>query len=81
MAHKAIQYTDVNAIASDGWYLLARKEHYAGDLERASDYYRRADDARGGAERGFLPAKFGVAQLSVLKNDLGEAKLRLEKMI
>jgi len=28
-----------------------------------------------------LPAKFGGAQLSVLKNDLGEAKLRLEKMI
>ncbi|KAL2137341.1 hypothetical protein VTI74DRAFT_3281 [Chaetomium olivicolor] len=81
LAHKAIQYTDVNNIASDGWYLLARKEHYAGDLERASDYYRRADDARGGTERGFLPAKFGVAQLSVLKNDLGEAKLRLEKMI
>ncbi|KAK0622896.1 hypothetical protein B0T14DRAFT_426322 [Immersiella caudata] len=81
LAHKAIQYTDVNAIASDGWYLLARKEHWAGDMERASDYYRRADDARGGAERGYLPAKFGVAQLSVLKNDLGEAKLRLEKMI
>ncbi|KAK3357692.1 hypothetical protein B0T25DRAFT_539904 [Lasiosphaeria hispida] len=81
LAHKAIQYTDVNAIASDGWYLLARKEHYAGDVEHASDYYRRADDARGGAERGFLPAKFGAAQLSVLKNDLGEAKLRLEKMI
>jgi len=81
LAHKAIQYTDVNAIASDGWYLLARKEHYAGDTERASDYYRRADDARGGVERGYLPAKFGVAQLSVMKNDLGEAKLRLEKMI
>ncbi|KAF7558669.1 hypothetical protein G7046_g5494 [Stylonectria norvegica] len=81
LAHKAIQYTDVNAIASDGWYLLARKEHYSGDADRASDYYRRADDARGGAETGHLPAKFGVAQLSVLKNDLGEAKLRLEKMI
>ncbi|KAL2270438.1 hypothetical protein VTJ83DRAFT_2622 [Remersonia thermophila] len=81
LAHKAIQYTDVNAIASDGWYLLARKAHYDGDLDRAADYYRRADDARGGAERGYLPAKFGVAQLSVLKNDLGEAKLRLEKMI
>jgi RNA polymerase-associated protein CTR9 len=81
LAHKAIQYTDVNAVASDGWYLLARKEHYDGNLDRASDYYRRADDARGGTERGFLPAKFGVAQLSVIKNDLGEAKLRLEKMI
>jgi RNA polymerase-associated protein CTR9 len=81
LAHKAIQYTDVNAIASDGWYLLARKEHYAGNEEKASDYYRRADDARGGADNGYLPAKFGVAQLSVMKNDLGEAKLRLEKMI
>jgi RNA polymerase-associated protein CTR9 len=81
LAHKAIQYTDVNAIASDGWYLLARKAHYDGDLERAADYYRRADDARGGTERGYLPAKFGVAQLSVIKNDLGEAKLLLEKMI
>lgn len=81
LAHKAIQYTDVNAIASDGWYLLARKAHYNGDIEEASDYYRRADDARGGTDTGYLPAKFGVAQLSVLKNDRGEAKLRLEKMI
>jgi RNA polymerase-associated protein CTR9 len=81
LAHKAIQYTDVNAIASDGWYLLAKKEHYHGNSNRASDYYRRADDARGGADLGYLPAKFGVAQLSVLQNDLGEAKLRLEKMI
>ncbi|KAG5984300.1 hypothetical protein E4U55_005363 [Claviceps digitariae] len=81
LAHKAIQYTDVNAIASDGWYLLARKAHYNGDTEKANDYYRRADDARGGTDTGYLPAKFGVAQLSVLNNDLGEAKLRLEKMI
>ncbi|KAI8634566.1 hypothetical protein F5Y19DRAFT_117150 [Xylariaceae sp. FL1651] len=81
LANKAIQYTDVNAIASDGWYLLARKEHYGGNVETATDYYRRADEARGGLERGYLPAKFGVAQLSVLNNDLGEAKLRLEKII
>jgi len=81
LAHKAIQYTDVNAIASDGWYLLARKEHYEGNINQASDFYRRADDARGGTERGYLPAKFGAAQLSVLRNDLGEAKLQLEKMI
>ncbi|KAK0124424.1 hypothetical protein ONS95_015054 [Cadophora gregata] len=81
LAHKAIQYTDVNAIASDGWYLLARKEHYEDDYERAADYYRRADEARGGADRGYLPAKFGAAQLSVLKSDFGEAKLRLEKII
>ncbi|XXH04732.1 hypothetical protein Hte_011154 [Hypoxylon texense] len=81
LANKAIQYTDVNAIASDGWYLLARKEHFSGNVDTAADYYRRADEARGGLERGYLPAKFGVAQLSVLNNDLGEAKLRLEKII
>ncbi|KAI0013711.1 tetratricopeptide [Xylariaceae sp. FL0662B] len=81
LANKAIQYTDVNAIASDGWYLLARKEHFSGNVETATNYYRRADEARGGLERGYLPAKFGVAQLSVLSNDLGEAKLRLEKII
>ncbi|KAJ4158282.1 uncharacterized protein LMH87_008815 [Akanthomyces muscarius] len=81
LAHKAIQYTDVNAIASDGWYVLARKAHYNGDTENANDFYRRADDARGGTDTGYFPAKFGAAQLSVVKNDLGEAKLRLEKMI
>ncbi|KXJ97514.1 hypothetical protein Micbo1qcDRAFT_156418, partial [Microdochium bolleyi] len=81
LANKAIQYTDVNAIASDGWYLLARKEHSNGNTELAADYYRRADEARGGVDRGYLPAKFGLAQLSVLNNDLGEAKLRLEKIV
>lgn len=81
LAHKAIQYTDVNAIASDGWYLLARKEHYSDNYEVAKDYYGRADEARGGVDRGFLPAKFGAAQLAVLKDDHGEAKLRLEKII
>ncbi|KAI4591631.1 hypothetical protein KJ359_012748 [Pestalotiopsis sp. 9143b] len=81
LSNKALQYTDVNNIASDSWYHLARKEHVEGNIDKATDYYRRADEARGGLERGYLPAKFGVAQLSVLNNDLGEAKLRLEKMI
>ncbi|PHH53530.1 Tetratricopeptide repeat protein 1 [Ceratocystis fimbriata CBS 114723] len=81
LAHKAIQYTDINAIASDGWYLLAKKEHYNNNLSLSSDYYRRADEARGGGDRGYLPAKFGAAQIAVMRNDLGEAKLRLEKMI
>lgn len=80
LAHKAIQYTDVNAIASDGWYLLARQEHKSGDLDSASGHYKRADDARGGDQRGYLPAKFGQAQLLVLKNDLPGARYHLEKM-
>ncbi|KAH7360106.1 putative RNA polymerase II transcription elongation factor [Rhexocercosporidium sp. MPI-PUGE-AT-0058] len=81
LSNKAIQYTDLSIIASDGWYLLGRQEHYAGNLDRASDCYRRADDARGGSNSGYLPAKFGAAQLFILQNDTGEAKLRLEKMI
>jgi RNA polymerase-associated protein CTR9 len=48
LARKAIEQTDVNAIASDGWYLLARKEHNLGEVQKASDYYNRADQARGG---------------------------------
>jgi len=81
LSNKAIQYTDLNIIASDGWYLLGQKEHYTGSLDRASDCYRRADDARGGANNGYIVAKFGAAQLLVLQNDIGEAKLRLEKMV
>lgn len=80
LANKAISYTDVNAIASDGWYLLARQEHRAGDLDRAHSHYTRADDARGGDQGGYLPAKFGQAQLLVLKNDLPGARYHLEKM-
>ena len=81
LARKAIELTDVNAIASDGWYLLARKEHYNGDYARASEYYLKADQARGGDERGYLPAKFGAAQVKVLQQDLDGAKFRLEKII
>ncbi|EOO04401.1 putative tetratricopeptide repeat protein 1 protein [Phaeoacremonium minimum UCRPA7] len=81
LAHKAIQFTDVNAIASDGWYLLARKEHINGDVERAKEFYKRADDARGGDERGYLPAKFGIAQLAVLKNEMGDARYHLDRII
>ena len=81
LARRAIEYTDVNGIASDGWYLLARKDHYEGDMSRASDEYAKADQARGGDERGFLPAKFGAAQLKVLMHDLDGAKFRLEKIV
>ncbi|KAH6720479.1 putative RNA polymerase II transcription elongation factor [Leptodontidium sp. MPI-SDFR-AT-0119] len=81
LSNKAIQYTDLSVIASDGWYLLGRKEHYTGNRGRASDCYRRADDARGGSNSGYLPAKFGAAQLLILQNNTGEAKLRLEKMV
>ncbi|KAH9842239.1 tetratricopeptide repeat protein 1-like [Teratosphaeria destructans] len=81
LARRAIEQTDVNAVASDGWYLLARKEHYEGDMAKAADYYAKADQARGGDERGHLPAKFGAAQLKTLMKDFDGAKFRLEKMI
>lgn len=81
LARRAIEHTDVNAIASDGWYLLARKDHYEGDLAKAQEHYSKADQARGGDERGYLPAKFGVAQLKTLMGDYDGAKFRLEKMV
>ncbi|TKA68751.1 hypothetical protein B0A49_07027 [Cryomyces minteri] len=81
LARRAIESTDVNAIASDGWYLLARKEHYQNEVSKASDYYLKADQARGGDDKGYTPAKFGAAQLRVLMQDYDGAKFRLEKLI
>ncbi|SMY26823.1 unnamed protein product [Zymoseptoria tritici ST99CH_1A5] len=81
LAKRAIERTDVGTIASDGWYLLARKDHYEGDLVKAQEHYSKADQARGGDDKGFLPAKFGVAQLKTLMNDYDGAKFRLEKMV
>lgn len=81
LARRAIELTDVNATASDGWYLLARKEHYDGDIAKASEYYLKADQARGGDDRGYIPAKFGMAQIRVLMQDFDGAKFRLEKLI
>lgn len=81
LARKAIELTDVMPIASDGWYLLARKEHYDGDPAKASEYYNRSDQARGGADQGYLPAKFGAVQMQVKNKDYDGAKFRLEKII
>ncbi|KAL9608745.1 MAG: hypothetical protein Q9167_006434 [Letrouitia subvulpina] len=83
LARKAIELTDVNAIASDGWYLLARREHYQDvpDLSKANDLYSKADLARGGGDRGYLPARFGMVQIQVLLQDYDGAKFRLEKIV
>lgn len=83
LARKAIEFTDVNAVASDGWYLLARKEHHQQppELQKAFDYYNRADNARGGGDRGFPPAKFGAAQIQILNGNSDDAKFRVEKII
>lgn len=80
LARQAIELTDVTAIASDGWYLLARREHYGNDFQRATEYYNKADQARGGDDAGHLPAKFGIAQLKALSKDYAGAKFRLEKI-
>jgi RNA polymerase-associated protein CTR9 len=81
VSRRAIELTDVNDIASDGWYHLARKEHQSDNLDKAMDYYRRSDMARGGDDRGYIPAKFGSAQVRVLKQDYDGAKFRLEKIL
>ncbi|KAK3053848.1 protein required for normal CLN1 and CLN2 G1 cyclin expression [Extremus antarcticus] len=81
LARRAIELTDINAIASDGWYLLALQAHYEGSLDKAAECYQKADQARGGDEKGFAPAKFGAAQLRVLGGDISAAKFRLEKIV
>ncbi|KAK5135911.1 hypothetical protein LTR08_004369 [Meristemomyces frigidus] len=81
LATRAVERTDVNATASDGWYLRARMEHYKGNLALAAEYYGKADQARGGDEKGYLPAKFGAAQLKTLMQDFDGAKFRLEKIL
>jgi RNA polymerase-associated protein CTR9 len=81
LSRRAIELTDVNAIASDGWYQLARKEHSLDDIHKAMDYYAKSDQARGGDDRGYIPAKFGSAQMRVLINDYDGAKFRLEKIL
>lgn len=81
LSRRAIELTDVNAIASDGWYQLGRKEHQLDDTTRAADFYSKSDQARGGDDRGYIPAKFGSAQMRVLKHDYDGAKFRLEKIL
>ncbi|KAJ5953455.1 hypothetical protein N7454_000351 [Penicillium verhagenii] len=81
LARKAIEQTDVMPIASDGWYLLGRKAHYENDNTRATEYYNRSDQARGGGEKGYLPAKFGAVQMQVTNKDFDGAKFRLEKIV
>ncbi|KAL0262152.1 protein required for normal CLN1 and CLN2 G1 cyclin expression [Diplodia seriata] len=81
LSRRSIDFTDVNAVASDGWYLLGRKEHYENEISKALEYYQRADTARGGEDRGYLPAKFGMAQIRIMMQDFEGAKLRLEKII
>ncbi|KAJ5693375.1 Tetratricopeptide TPR2 [Penicillium macrosclerotiorum] len=81
LARKAIEQTDVMPIASDGWYLLGRKSHYEGDFARATEFYNRSDQARGGGDKGYLPAKFGAVQMQVTNKDLDGAKFHLEKIV
>ena len=83
LARRAIEMTDVNAVASDGWSLLARKEHSQAspDYSKITDFYVKADAARGGGEKGYLPARFGLAQIQVLQQDIDGAKFRLEKIV
>ena len=81
LARKAIEFTDVNAVASDGWYLLAQKEHQSYSLAKAGEYYKKADEARGGLDKGFMPAKLGAAQVLAQTGDMDGAKSRLEKVL
>lgn len=81
LAKRSIELTDLATIASDGWYLRARQAHYQGEYSSAADCYAKSDQARGGDDKGYLPAKFGLAQLRTMQKDFDGAKFRLEKML
>lgn len=81
VARRAIELTDTNAIASDGWYLRAKVAHQQDNIALAAEYYSKSDQARGGEERGFIPAKFGLAQMNVMMSNYDGAKFRLEKIL
>ena len=83
LCRKAIDLTDTNTVASDAWFLLAKKEHYLDvpDWSRVEEYYSRADSARGGGDKGYLPAKFGLIQASIMAGKVDDAKFRLEKVV
>lgn len=81
LAKRAVEQTDTTAIMSDGWYLRARQAHYQDDMANAADCYNKSDLARGGDEKGYLPAKFGAAQVRIANQDYDGAKFRLEKIV
>ena len=83
MCRRAIELTDTNTVASDAWYLLAKKEHYLDtpNWSKVEEYYNRADSARGGGDKGYLPAKFGSIQANIMAGKIDDAKFRLEKVI
>ena len=66
---------------SDGWYLRARQAHYQDDIVSAAECYNKSDLARGGDEKGYLPAKFGAAQLRITNQDFDGAKFKLENIV
>lgn len=83
LARTAIEKTDVNSIASDGWFLLGRKEHNLGELDKAHDFYGRADAARGGPgiNKGYNAAKFGQLQVAIQRGqDFETSKHMLESL-
>jgi len=81
LAKRAVEQTDTTAIMSDGWYLRARQAHYQDDIVSAAECYNKSDLARGGDERGYLPAKFGAAQLRITNQDFDGAKFKLENIV
>lgn len=78
LAKKAIEFSDVSGVTSDGWYILARKAHAEADHQQALACYRKSDQAR---EGGWLPAKIGVGQVQVLMQDIPSAKLSFEAIV
>lgn len=77
LCEKVLEYTDVQAIASDAYYWIARTHHQLQQYDRAMAFYQKAR----ATNEANLPAAIGIGQLQVLQNDLISAKLTFERLL
>ncbi|TVY60671.1 Tetratricopeptide repeat protein [Lachnellula suecica] len=81
ISRKSFPETSISLQVMAGTYLGGKSITLAASIEQAIAIAAQMMLAGGGGNSGYLPAKFGAAQLFILQNDIGEAKLRLEKMV
>ena len=77
LCEKVLEYTDVQAIASEAYYWIARTHHQLHQYDRAMAFYQKAR----ATNEANLPAAIGIGQLQVLQQDLISAKLLFERLL
>ncbi|KAK9474719.1 uncharacterized protein V1510DRAFT_411788 [Dipodascopsis tothii] len=77
LCEKVIQYSDVDAITSDGYFWMARAYHHMENYEKAMSLYHKARAAK----VDNVLAKIGIGQLQIQNDDFTQAKLTFERVI